>query len=553
MRKLFLKASCLFAALFLTTTALAQTPPTKPKQAPQALRGKVDLIYEGNRFVLENYNVILWGVKAPKAGTAEAEQALSTLTTLIEHQNVYCVISDALEDAFSARCATNHFDDLGFAMVESGYADIEEVTLKSHPFGQYYISARNSAKDLGYGIWKAEFEARQQAEIATKQAETPEEPKETAAKPQIAPPPISVSDAIATESAPIEDVSTDADLMQEAVDTSISPPENETESSELASSNPEGSDTIATEQIIATDSTDNPDRAEETPTPLLAEQNSVENALPTVSQPLNTPAPPLLQSPIFWSGIGFSSLCFLFAMGLFWSANRLIARQKIYGHSISVNDLGHLTGRYGLLQKPEAQQPNHVLLPMDLLRDIFTYDLSTYKLGASSQTYGAQSLKELDQAARKEEPPKTEIVETVSEEEIPSFLSTPIETDTPAQEQTSIEENAAPTETKADKPKIILSVVSPQSSDKKTLEAHQEPAPKRPEEVDQRVSSGESPLRVWREYRGYTLEIASQKAGISKAYLSQIETGKKNGSVKTLQALAKALEIDLSEITDKVA
>src|SRR6266542_5836559 len=47
-----------------------------------------------------------------------------------------------------------------------------------------------------------------------------------------------------------------------------------------------------------------------------------------------------------------------------------------------------------------------------------------------------------------------------------------------------------------------------------------------PDEIVRRELAGESPLKLWREQRGLTQEELAGKAGISKPYLSQLETGK---------------------------
>jgi DNA-binding Xre family transcriptional regulator len=56
------------------------------------------------------------------------------------------------------------------------------------------------------------------------------------------------------------------------------------------------------------------------------------------------------------------------------------------------------------------------------------------------------------------------------------------------------------------------------------------------------------PIRVWREYRGLSLRALAEKAGISAAMLSEIKNGKKEGSVCTLAALARALRLDLDDL-----
>jgi transcriptional regulator with XRE-family HTH domain len=55
-------------------------------------------------------------------------------------------------------------------------------------------------------------------------------------------------------------------------------------------------------------------------------------------------------------------------------------------------------------------------------------------------------------------------------------------------------------------------------------------------------------VRVWREHRGLTVEKLAKAAGISQPYLSQIETGRRDGTFKVMAALARALKIDLDDL-----
>ena len=59
---------------------------------------------------------------------------------------------------------------------------------------------------------------------------------------------------------------------------------------------------------------------------------------------------------------------------------------------------------------------------------------------------------------------------------------------------------------------------------------------------------GENPIKVWREYRGLTQQALADMAGISKPYLSQIETNKRTGTKEVLLAIAKALKVTLDDI-----
>lgn len=71
-----------------------------------------------------------------------------------------------------------------------------------------------------------------------------------------------------------------------------------------------------------------------------------------------------------------------------------------------------------------------------------------------------------------------------------------------------------------------------------------------PADIVYRISlEGENPLKVWREYRGLTQEQLSEViGGISRAYISEIESGKKTGSLKVLKKIAVALDVDVDMI-----
>lgn len=69
-----------------------------------------------------------------------------------------------------------------------------------------------------------------------------------------------------------------------------------------------------------------------------------------------------------------------------------------------------------------------------------------------------------------------------------------------------------------------------------------------PSEVIYAIMDGQNPIKVWREYRRLTQQQLAATAGISAAYLSQIETGKRNGAIAVLTALAAALQVSLDNI-----
>jgi len=69
-----------------------------------------------------------------------------------------------------------------------------------------------------------------------------------------------------------------------------------------------------------------------------------------------------------------------------------------------------------------------------------------------------------------------------------------------------------------------------------------------PHEFTKRLCSGESPLKVWREYRGFTLADLAAKCRVTPAAISQIETGKRSPSVELLLKLSRALDCDMDDL-----
>jgi DNA-binding XRE family transcriptional regulator len=69
-----------------------------------------------------------------------------------------------------------------------------------------------------------------------------------------------------------------------------------------------------------------------------------------------------------------------------------------------------------------------------------------------------------------------------------------------------------------------------------------------PADVINAILDGENAIRVWRQYRGYSQATLATEAGISIPYLSQLESGKRKGSVEVLANIARALEVALETI-----
>ena len=70
-----------------------------------------------------------------------------------------------------------------------------------------------------------------------------------------------------------------------------------------------------------------------------------------------------------------------------------------------------------------------------------------------------------------------------------------------------------------------------------------------PAEVTFAILDGANPIAVWRRHRNLSQQQLAVEAGISKAYLSQLEAGKRSGTTAVLARLARALQVDLDALT----
>ncbi len=69
-----------------------------------------------------------------------------------------------------------------------------------------------------------------------------------------------------------------------------------------------------------------------------------------------------------------------------------------------------------------------------------------------------------------------------------------------------------------------------------------------PIEIAKRLMTGETPLRIWREHRGFTQSALSARSGVSIPYISEIECGAKPGSLAAMHKLAHALALTLDDL-----
>lgn len=69
-----------------------------------------------------------------------------------------------------------------------------------------------------------------------------------------------------------------------------------------------------------------------------------------------------------------------------------------------------------------------------------------------------------------------------------------------------------------------------------------------PSEVVERLVDGKNPIKVYREYRGLTQLKLSEKVGVNQSYITQLESGKKKGSIRVLKKIVEALSLDLDDL-----
>jgi DNA-binding XRE family transcriptional regulator len=69
-----------------------------------------------------------------------------------------------------------------------------------------------------------------------------------------------------------------------------------------------------------------------------------------------------------------------------------------------------------------------------------------------------------------------------------------------------------------------------------------------PAAIVDRIIAGESPIKTWREHRGLTQEQLADKAGLSKPYVSQIESKRRVPSLGTMRKIAESLDTDVDSL-----
>ena len=69
-----------------------------------------------------------------------------------------------------------------------------------------------------------------------------------------------------------------------------------------------------------------------------------------------------------------------------------------------------------------------------------------------------------------------------------------------------------------------------------------------PSEIVDRLLDGENKMKVWRGHRGLSARELAERTGLSASYISEIESGRKEGSISALKKIAAALGLDLDDL-----
>ena len=69
-----------------------------------------------------------------------------------------------------------------------------------------------------------------------------------------------------------------------------------------------------------------------------------------------------------------------------------------------------------------------------------------------------------------------------------------------------------------------------------------------PADIVRRLIAGENKVKVWRSHRGLSGRDLAAAAGVSAPFISEIESGKKDGSVSVMKKIADVLKVDLDDL-----
>lgn len=71
-----------------------------------------------------------------------------------------------------------------------------------------------------------------------------------------------------------------------------------------------------------------------------------------------------------------------------------------------------------------------------------------------------------------------------------------------------------------------------------------------PADIANRIIDGENPIKVYREWRGFTQSSLAKAVDSKPAYISQMETGVRDPSVAMLREMSNILNVSIDDLVD---
>jgi len=86
----------------------------------------------------------------------------------------------------------------------------------------------------------------------------------------------------------------------------------------------------------------------------------------------------------------------------------------------------------------------------------------------------------------------------------------------------------------------------------KTEERHMPGEEQLPDDLKARLLGGENAIRIWREFRGLSLEELAKRADVTESFVALVDRGRPTCRIDKLKRIAEALGVHLENIVRTV-
>ncbi|WP_077730152.1 helix-turn-helix transcriptional regulator [Methylocaldum sp. 14B] len=94
----------------------------------------------------------------------------------------------------------------------------------------------------------------------------------------------------------------------------------------------------------------------------------------------------------------------------------------------------------------------------------------------------------------------------------------------------------------------LAELAADMASDVKTEERLVPGEEQLPDDLKARLLAGENAIRIWREFRGLTLEELAERAGITESFVALVDRGRPTCRIDKLKRIAEVLGVHLENI-----